>query len=305
VAALPPPLPPGWTEHKGALSLQLVEMEMPTRTLIAPTGHIYYYHAQTNQSTYTRPIPQQFPTYPLPPNLWPQPVAPTPAKRKKPKKEKPAVKIPVPGTDWLRVKTTEGNVFWTHTGRKESVWVVPDDIKDVVAEMDWDELEIAQETERVKAEAAAASEVTKDPPNVGEKRKADEENVVGGPKKRKVSKLKEEVVQELDEIVIDVDVQDDGEEDDGGETESDEEDDEELEREAAAFMAAEEEKAKLESEQSPGKSEVVKEPVTDAPPKKGFAVPEQVNLSSDEAKALFKVRFLLLSLTLRTILSIG
>lgn len=33
----PPPLPPGWTEHK------------------APTGHTYYYNAETKTSTYTRP----------------------------------------------------------------------------------------------------------------------------------------------------------------------------------------------------------------------------------------------------------
>lgn len=33
----PPPLPPGWTEHK------------------APAGHTYYYHAETKTSTYTRP----------------------------------------------------------------------------------------------------------------------------------------------------------------------------------------------------------------------------------------------------------
>lgn len=33
----PPPLLPGWTEHK------------------APTGHTYYYHAETKTSTYTRP----------------------------------------------------------------------------------------------------------------------------------------------------------------------------------------------------------------------------------------------------------
>ncbi|KAK2012130.1 WW domain-containing protein [Colletotrichum eremochloae] len=35
--AAPPPLPPGWTEHD------------------APSGHKYYYHAETKQSTYTRP----------------------------------------------------------------------------------------------------------------------------------------------------------------------------------------------------------------------------------------------------------
>ncbi|PSR78359.1 hypothetical protein BD289DRAFT_376844 [Coniella lustricola] len=34
----PPPLPPGWSEHK------------------APTGHTYYYNAATKASTYTRPV---------------------------------------------------------------------------------------------------------------------------------------------------------------------------------------------------------------------------------------------------------
>src|SRR5271156_694421 len=33
-----PPLPPGWSEHK------------------APSGHSYYYNAETNKSTYTRPV---------------------------------------------------------------------------------------------------------------------------------------------------------------------------------------------------------------------------------------------------------
>ncbi|KAK0744555.1 hypothetical protein B0T21DRAFT_357990 [Apiosordaria backusii] len=33
-----PPLPPGWTEHK------------------APSGHTYYYHAETKESTYKRPV---------------------------------------------------------------------------------------------------------------------------------------------------------------------------------------------------------------------------------------------------------
>jgi hypothetical protein len=44
-----PPLPPGWTEHK------------------APTGHSYYYNAETKQSTYTRP------------SVAPPPVAPVQA----------------------------------------------------------------------------------------------------------------------------------------------------------------------------------------------------------------------------------
>ncbi|KAI9724173.1 MAG: hypothetical protein M1828_003918 [Chrysothrix sp. TS-e1954] len=38
-APAPPRLPPGWTEHK------------------APSGHTYYYNAETKKSTYTRPAP--------------------------------------------------------------------------------------------------------------------------------------------------------------------------------------------------------------------------------------------------------
>ncbi|KAI1446492.1 hypothetical protein F5Y02DRAFT_64012 [Annulohypoxylon stygium] len=41
---LPPPLPPGWSEHK------------------APTGHTYYYNANTKESTYTRPAVSPIPT---------------------------------------------------------------------------------------------------------------------------------------------------------------------------------------------------------------------------------------------------
>ncbi|KAI9925198.1 hypothetical protein ASPWEDRAFT_176978 [Aspergillus wentii DTO 134E9] len=47
-AALPP-LPPGWTEHK------------------APSGHLYYYNAETKKSTYTRPqAPVAAPPQPSP-----------------------------------------------------------------------------------------------------------------------------------------------------------------------------------------------------------------------------------------------
>ncbi|KAH8157929.1 hypothetical protein CIB48_g10332 [Xylaria polymorpha] len=43
-----PPLLPGWTEHK------------------APTGHTYYYHAETKQSTYKRPAADAPPIPPAP-----------------------------------------------------------------------------------------------------------------------------------------------------------------------------------------------------------------------------------------------
>lgn len=53
--------------------------------------------------------------------------APVPEKKKK--KEKPKDKTPIPGTSWIRVKTSEGNVFFMDKETKRSEWVVPDEIK--------------------------------------------------------------------------------------------------------------------------------------------------------------------------------
>ncbi|KAG8738178.1 hypothetical protein FRC10_007171, partial [Ceratobasidium sp. 414] len=184
----PPPLPPGWTEHK------------------APAGHTYYYHAATKQSTYTRPLPPihlggPFPgPPPLAPNA-PQPVvtgsAITPPsttdsvagkKSKKSKKEKPLTKTPVPGTEWIRVVTTLGNVFFTHTERKESVWTCPEEIAEAVAEMERHEEELKaeerarEERERTEREAkeredrerAEVERVKKEVEAAGAKRKTEE-----------------------------------------------------------------------------------------------------------------------------------
>lgn len=113
-AAPPPPppfLPPGWTEHK------------------ASGGAPYWYNALTGQSTFTRPVvdfsvpPPGFP--PFPPNAA-APVAPVAEKKKK--KDKPKDKVPVPGTSWIRVTTTEGNVFYMNKETKKSEWTVPEEI---------------------------------------------------------------------------------------------------------------------------------------------------------------------------------
>lgn len=53
-------------------------------------------------------------------------------KKAKKKKEKPVDKRPIAGTSWLRVTTNEGNVFYTNTETKTSVWTVPDEIKEQV-----------------------------------------------------------------------------------------------------------------------------------------------------------------------------
>ncbi|TDL21916.1 hypothetical protein BD410DRAFT_840299, partial [Rickenella mellea] len=113
-AMMPPPLPPGWTEH------------------LAPGGQPYYHNAFTNESTYIRPLPN----FPIGPSVPPQ--APQPTVESK-KKVKPVEKTPIPGTDWLRVKTNEGNTFYTNKAKKESVWTVPEEIKDAVENLEKEE----------------------------------------------------------------------------------------------------------------------------------------------------------------------
>ena len=51
------------------------------------------------------------------------------------------MKTPIPGTAWLRVTTTVGNVFYTNTERKESVWSIPEEIKDAVEKLEEEERE--------------------------------------------------------------------------------------------------------------------------------------------------------------------
>ncbi|GAA6000943.1 hypothetical protein JCM5350_005595, partial [Sporobolomyces pararoseus] len=56
-------------------------------------------------------------------------------KEKKGKKEKPKEKLLIPSTDWIRVVTNKGNVFYNNSKTKESVWNVPEEIKDLVEEL--------------------------------------------------------------------------------------------------------------------------------------------------------------------------
>ncbi|KAJ7781274.1 Hsp90 protein-domain-containing protein [Mycena metata] len=218
----PPPLPFGWTEH------------------LSPTGQPYYFNANTKESTYIRPLPP--------------PMAPK-------KKEKPLIKTPIPGTDWLRVKSTEGNVFYSHKVKKESIWHVPEEIKAAVEALEKEEREkeagappdISREIDRIKNEVAEAV-----------KRKAEEPIPV-------------------DEVVITKKAKTDNEED-----ESEESEEEEWEQEAAAQLAAEaeEEKQRVAEEEKRLKEEA------EAENQKLMAaqlnMPKRVDLSVEEAKALFK-----------------
>ncbi|KAL7621790.1 hypothetical protein AAE478_007289 [Parahypoxylon ruwenzoriense] len=169
---LPPPLPPGWTEHK------------------APTGHTYYYNAATKQSTYTRPtahpspaVAAQQPPLPPPPfqdphksfsqySAVPQLSDPATANaflaqynparqqegrgidqqhdrreyrggangRDRPRPQpvdKPKSKVSIPGCEpWLLVYTKYGRRFAYNPTKNASYWRIPDKIMNGVLELD-------------------------------------------------------------------------------------------------------------------------------------------------------------------------
>lgn len=188
--------------------------------------------------------------------------APAPAKEKK---EKPKTKTPIEGTDWTKVETNKGNVFWTNRVTKESVWTVPGEIREVVEGMEKGkkrerEAELVEEKEK---EVEKPKEVVQEEP----------------PKKKK---QKQVVMRELAEL----------------------DKDEVWQRQVAAQMAeevAEEERAELEAAgdtaepavvEKEKEKEKVEAPVVVAPPAAPVAVVHapKIDVSPGEAIALFKVR---------------
>lgn len=110
--------------------------------------------------------------------------APTKLKQPKEKKEKPRTKTRVGDSPWIRVVTNKGNVFYNHSETKESVWQVPDEIKDAVDELDaqerrerekHDEEEERRRLEQEEQAAAAAAAAAEEQAQNGKKRKADAE----------------------------------------------------------------------------------------------------------------------------------
>ncbi|KAI9370042.1 hypothetical protein BJX61DRAFT_516852 [Aspergillus egyptiacus] len=173
----PPPLPPGWTEHK------------------APTGHTYYYNSQTKQSTYTRPQPitvQPPPTAPvhdsaasasfLTPDTLP-PFSSTPYaphgygassfgapgynqarggfrggksyhdRRQRGPEDRPKSKHAIPGCEpWVLVKTKLGRRFVHNPETNESFWKIPTEVLKGVVEFDRLEREKKERLERGEPE---------------------------------------------------------------------------------------------------------------------------------------------------------
>ncbi|KZT72468.1 HSP90-domain-containing protein [Daedalea quercina L-15889] len=193
----------------------------------------------------------------------------------KKKKERPAEKTPIPGTDWLRVKTTEGNTFYTHKVEKRSVWTVPDEIRDAVDALEREEEEAKRRTEEEAEQARLEIE----------RIKADVDGMTG--------KRKAEEPVPMDEVVITkkMKVDEADEDEDEESSEDEEEEEEEWQREAAAQLAAEAEEERKRKEEEKREEEEEKKRLREAETAKGapqLNMPDRVDLSIDEAKALFK-----------------
>ncbi|KAK4055973.1 hypothetical protein OIO90_002966 [Microbotryomycetes sp. JL221] len=295
-----PPVPPPWTEHRGLFGF----------SRRSPGGQPYWFNPQTNVSTYARPGPPVPPPgfYPgAPPLQQPMLHQPLPQQQqqqqqaasptKKEKKEKPKEKKPIHGTNWLKVTTNKGNVFWTNSETKESVWTVPDDIKDIVEQIDKQEREAREQvatngkkrkaddvaaaadqqegnktdqadtepTSKLDVEVEAANgqskslDATEANDNANGSDQPDE--VVVEPKKKK---QKKKVVREIEEL----------------------EQDEEWQKQVAEEMAKEVEEAEERAQQE--KEDQKKQAEAQQEPSKASAAAD-LDVSQEEAAAFFKV----------------
>ncbi|WVW83765.1 hypothetical protein I302_105786 [Kwoniella bestiolae CBS 10118] len=272
----PPPLPAGWSEHR------------------APDGVTpYFYNTQTRESTYIRPT--LFP--PFPPPGTASPVAPPAEKEKKKKKEKPKEKVPIPGTTWTRVTTTEGNVFYFEKESKRSEWTVPEEIKEQVEALEAEEKAAREEKKREEREKAEKErverlkEIERIRLEVEEEKRAKQAEVERKRKQREEEAQNDDrdsKIQRVDEDGQEGEGEGEGgeeaEEGDGEFGPQDEEDEAEWMRAVAAEFA--EADQQLEEEKQKTAEEIRKEEEEAA--KKVFAVPEKVQVSPEEGRALFK-----------------
>jgi hypothetical protein len=174
-----PPLPPGWSEHR------------------APSGHSYYYNAETKQSTYTRP--EETSTTPLhidynatAPSLSDS-TAPSSfslhdhrdfsgsngnrtwgnfrggrsyqdRSRRQHSEDRPKSKTAIPNCEpWVLVKTKLGRRFVYNPEKDESFWKFPQDVLLSVMEMDRRERE-KRETEKTESVQVLQVEPKSKPP---------------------------------------------------------------------------------------------------------------------------------------------
>ncbi|BEI87779.1 uncharacterized protein CcaverHIS019_0104970 [Cutaneotrichosporon cavernicola] len=229
----------------------------------APDGVTpYYYNTATKASTYTRPT---FAT-----------AAPAPAaapKEKKKKKEKPKDRVPIPGTGWTRVTTNEGNVFYFEKETKRSEWTIPDEIAEAVAAFDASEAQERKQKaeeariERLREQERVRAEVAEERKRKAEEKKRKADAAAEGAPGAKKSKAAEESGGFV--------------EDDGA---PEVEDEVEWKRAVAAEFDAVDRRKAADAAKEEGDAEKAGEEAA----KKVFAVPEKVQVSAEEGRALFK-----------------
>jgi transcription elongation regulator 1 len=164
----------------------------------------------------------------------------------------------------LRVTTTLGKTFYTHSLEKRSVWVVPDEVKHALEQMDINGEQEPAELPRKKHA----------------KRKAPPEQQVPV----------EEIVVVTKKPKVDADAGEDEDSDEDEEEQSEEE--EEWQREAAAQLAAEAEEEKRIREEEEKRAREAEEAAAKENAQQ-LRIPDRVDLSIEEGKALFKACSLL------------
>ncbi|ORY32528.1 hypothetical protein BCR39DRAFT_375721 [Naematelia encephala] len=258
----PPPLPPGWSEHT------------------APDGWTkYYYNSNTRESTYTRPpFPGLFGAAP-PATATGSPSQSAPSEKKK-KKEKPKNKVPIPGTTWTRVTTNEGNVFYFEKDSKRSEWSVPAEIEAEVEALEAEEQAAKEEAEREEKERLEKERLERIKERERIRLEVEEE------RKRKREAMDETGQERRKPKVAKIDKENGeaGEEEEAEYAPMDEEDEEAWMKAVAAEFA---EADQAEAQEKEKDAEKIKEE-EEAAAKKVFAVPEKVNVSLEEGRALFK-----------------
>ncbi|KAL7009948.1 hypothetical protein EMMF5_000857 [Cystobasidiomycetes sp. EMM_F5] len=261
----------------------------------------YYFQASTGVSTYERP-PAQSNAPPPPPAGFqgsydntpsnPQPVASGSGnanaadtgevnglKEKKKKKEKPVEKLPIPGTPWLRITTNQGNVFYTNTETKTSVWTVPDEIKDAVDALQTGrngQIDTAKQQEAtLKAQAEAARLLQEKEEEMQRLREELEREREASRKRKAEEEEQEEKTQQANTSTKRAKVEDEpGDDNDPEQDEEGNSDEEEKDAPLEDWQLEElQKKAEMEAD--------LQEPVATLP---------DIQLSSEESIALFKVR---------------
>ncbi|BFZ59595.1 hypothetical protein YB2330_000609 [Saitoella coloradoensis] len=157
-----PLLPPGWTEHR------------------APTGHLYYWNAATQTSTYERPPYNPAPA-PVPAVLAPAELVQDLAQevKKDPNADRPRRKQVIPGVHpWILVITKKGRRFAHNLDTKESVWDIPEHVKEAIAKMERQEYDAA--VAAMRGQKRSAEEVEEDEYEEEDAKRFREDSYEGG-----------------------------------------------------------------------------------------------------------------------------